>query len=76
VGKTRLALEVARRLRADFEGEIALVTLASIRDPELLLTVVIEAFGLKQEGSRTRHEMLPTSFARDGSCWSSTTSSI
>lgn len=58
VGKTRLALEVARRLRADVEGEIALVTLAPIREPELLLTVVIEALGLKQEGSRTPHEML------------------
>ena len=58
VGKTRLALEVARRLRADVEGEITVVTLASIREPELLLTVVIEALGLKQEGSRTPHEML------------------
>ncbi|MDQ2743420.1 MAG: tetratricopeptide repeat protein, partial [Chloroflexota bacterium] len=58
VGKTRLALEAARRLRDDFKGKVALVALGSIREPGLLPAVVVEALGLQQEGSRSSRAIL------------------
>jgi hypothetical protein len=41
VGKSRLAVEVARRVRNDFANGIILVELASVSDPALLLPKVV-----------------------------------
>jgi predicted ATPase len=45
-GKTRLAQEVARRALGEFEGGIWFVGLASLVDPELVLSTIAEALGV------------------------------
>ena len=54
VGKTRLALEMARRI----DGPIAFVSLASLRDPDLLAATVGEALGVDHGPSRTHLQSL------------------
>uniref|UniRef100_A0A7C2B4N9 Tetratricopeptide repeat protein n=1 Tax=Thermomicrobium roseum TaxID=500 RepID=A0A7C2B4N9_THERO len=51
VGKTRLAVAVAERLRIALEREVVFVELASLRDPALVLTAIAEAMGLQDLGS-------------------------
>jgi predicted ATPase/DNA-binding CsgD family transcriptional regulator len=46
VGKTRLAVQVASELDADFDT-LAFVPLAAIRDPDLLWVTVVRALGLQ-----------------------------
>jgi len=46
IGKTRLAIEVARRLSPAFDGDACLVELASLSDPLLVATAVASALGL------------------------------
>ena len=58
VGKTRLALEMARRL----DGPIAFVSLASLDDPDLLAGVVGDALGVDHGPSRTYLESLVQHF--------------
>jgi len=52
VGKTRLALQIATELRDDFPDGVCFVSLAPIRDPELVLPTIAQALGL--QGSHTR----------------------
>jgi predicted ATPase/DNA-binding transcriptional regulator YiaG len=47
VGKTRLALEVAHLLVADFADDVCWVDLAPVVDPELLQSTVAQALGLR-----------------------------
>ncbi|MET4256332.1 putative ATPase/DNA-binding winged helix-turn-helix (wHTH) protein [Bradyrhizobium sp. S3.12.5] len=47
IGKTRLALEVARDLFPDFGGDCLLVELASLSDPALLPSAVARVLGLR-----------------------------
>ena len=47
VGKTRMAIEVARAAESAFEGGIAWASLASVRDPSRLPDAVAEAVGLE-----------------------------
>jgi predicted ATPase len=46
VGKTRLALEVARVLRADFADGACFVPLAPVRDPARVMAALAQALGL------------------------------
>jgi predicted ATPase/DNA-binding CsgD family transcriptional regulator len=48
VGKTRLGLEVAGRLLEDFADGVSFVSLASIREPDLVLPTLAQAFELKE----------------------------
>lgn len=48
-GKTRLALELARQLRADFLDGVFLVEVATISDPMLLAPTIAGALGLVEE---------------------------
>jgi predicted ATPase/DNA-binding CsgD family transcriptional regulator len=50
VGKTRLALEVARRVASGFEG-VAFVPLADVRDAADVASAVVVALGLDEVGS-------------------------
>jgi predicted ATPase/DNA-binding winged helix-turn-helix (wHTH) protein len=50
IGKTRLALEVARGLFPNFQGDVRLVELASLSDPSLAPTAVAGGLGLKLGG--------------------------
>ncbi len=48
VGKTRLALEVATKLREDFADGVCFVSLAPISDADLVLPTIAQAFDLKE----------------------------
>ena len=52
VGKTRLALEAASRVAADFSDGVAFVPLAPIRDPGLVASAIAQAFGLWEVGNK------------------------
>src|SRR5665811_2274732 len=48
VGKTRLCLEVARRVEHDFADGAAFIPLAAIRDPELILHAIAKTAGVQE----------------------------
>ena len=50
-GKTRLVIEVARELEASFPGGVLFVSLAAIRDPDLVASTVARALGGVEAGS-------------------------
>ncbi len=52
-GKTRLALEVAKQLAADFADGIVFVDLAPVSDPALLLTAIASALDLHEPGGQS-----------------------
>src|SRR5215471_4152295 len=45
VGKTRLALEVARHLVQDFADGVYLVSLAPLSDPDLVIPTIAQSLG-------------------------------
>jgi predicted ATPase/class 3 adenylate cyclase len=57
-GKTRLSLQVARELLPDHEDGAFFVPLASINDPSLVLSSVVEALGLQASGSSALDQLL------------------
>ena len=60
IGKTRLALEVARMLQPEFQGDVWLIELAAVTDAGLVVAAVASALGLRLGGS----ELSPESLAR------------
>jgi predicted ATPase len=58
VGKTRLALRVAKRLKEDFSGGLYLIRLAPIRDPDLVIPTIAQTLGLREAGERPLIERL------------------
>ncbi len=48
IGKTRLAIEAARRAAGRFRDGVAFIPLASVLDPDLILAAVADALGLDQ----------------------------
>ncbi|MFE3188483.1 LuxR C-terminal-related transcriptional regulator [Nocardia sp. NPDC059240] len=58
VGKTRLAVRVARDLQRTFRDGVALVELADLRDPELLATTIGAGLGLRDQSARWSAETL------------------
>jgi predicted ATPase/DNA-binding XRE family transcriptional regulator len=58
VGKTRLAVEVAREVEDHFSDGAAFVSLASLPDPSLVATVVLRSLGLREAEDRTPSETL------------------
>ena len=61
VGKTRLALEVARDLVHDFADGISFVSLAPISDPALVIPTIAHSMGLMESGSQPVLERLKIS---------------
>jgi predicted ATPase/predicted Ser/Thr protein kinase len=51
-GKTRLAVQVATDLSANFEGGVSFVNLAPIADPRLVASAVALALGVRESGER------------------------
>jgi predicted ATPase/class 3 adenylate cyclase len=49
-GKTRLSLELARRVEPDLPDGAVFVTLAAVRDPDLIPATILDALGLKTAG--------------------------
>jgi predicted ATPase len=58
VGKTRLALRVAARLRAEFPDGVWPVQLSPLQDPELLGHTIAEALGVVDQVLRPQLEVL------------------
>jgi non-specific serine/threonine protein kinase len=58
VGKTRLALQVATDLRADFADGVVFVGLASIRDPARVVAAINLALAVRDVGERSAAERL------------------
>jgi predicted ATPase/DNA-binding CsgD family transcriptional regulator len=52
VGKTRLALQVAGDLNADFADSVYFVPLAPVREPELVIPTIAQMLGFREEGER------------------------
>lgn len=57
-GKTRLAIELAGALQADFEGGIYFINLAPIRDASLVLPSVAQALGIQDAPAGSIQEAL------------------
>ena len=53
VGKTRLAVQAAVAARGAFDGGVAFVSLAPIRDPGLVAATVAQALGVREVAGRT-----------------------
>jgi predicted ATPase len=51
VGKTRLALQVARTVQRDFPDGVVVVELASLADPDLVPAAIGAALGLREKAS-------------------------
>lgn len=58
VGKTRLALKVAPGLDRDFPDGVAVVALAPLADPALVLPAVARAVGVPDAAARPPHDAL------------------
>jgi predicted ATPase/DNA-binding CsgD family transcriptional regulator len=61
VGKTRLALEVARHLVQDFADGVYLVSLAPLSDPDLVIPTIAQSLGVIESGSQPLLDLLKTS---------------
>jgi predicted ATPase/DNA-binding CsgD family transcriptional regulator len=64
VGKTRLALQVATDLLANFADGVYFVSLAPISDPDLVISTIALALELKESGARPLLDLL-TALLRD-----------
>jgi predicted ATPase/DNA-binding CsgD family transcriptional regulator len=58
VGKTRLALEVARDLVHDFPDGVYVVSLAPLSDPALVIPAIMHRLGLSESGSQPLLDLL------------------
>jgi predicted ATPase len=56
VGKTRLALQIATELEPEFDGGHVFVSLASVRDPNLVASEIVRSLGMQD----TSQQELPT----------------
>ena len=60
IGKTRLALQAAAKLKDDFEDGVFLVMLQAIREPELLLPAIAQTLGVSQAAGQSLSAYLAT----------------
>lgn len=58
VGKTRLALQVAHDLRDRFSGGVYFVPLSQVRDPQRVLSAIVQALGVREEKEHGLSELL------------------
>ena len=61
VGKTRLSLELARRLLSNFRDGAFFVSLAPLSDPGLVASAIAQTFDIRETGSRPLQETLADS---------------
>ncbi len=52
IGKTRLGIEIATRLREQFADAVCFVALAPISDPDLVLPTIAHNLGIQEEGTQ------------------------
>jgi predicted ATPase/Tfp pilus assembly protein PilF/DNA-binding XRE family transcriptional regulator len=60
IGKTRLGLEVARRLVDQFDDDVFFVDLAAIGDPAFVVPTILQAIGVKEISGASPFEILKT----------------
>jgi predicted ATPase/DNA-binding XRE family transcriptional regulator len=60
IGKTRLAMEIARVMRGDFAGGVCFVPLTSISDPTLVVPTISEALDIQESGTLSIIEQVKT----------------
>ncbi len=58
VGKTHLALHIVHQVCNDFADGVSFVSLAPVRDPDLLLSALAHTLGLRETGSQALLEQL------------------
>jgi predicted ATPase/serine/threonine protein kinase len=58
IGKTRLAVQVATGLAERFPGGTYFVPLASVSDPSLIASVIVQTLGLREGGTQSPLEVL------------------
>jgi predicted ATPase/DNA-binding CsgD family transcriptional regulator len=58
IGKTRLGLEIARTVLPDFSDGVFFTSLASIRNPELVIPTIAQTLGLREAGDWSLKERL------------------
>ena len=58
IGKTRLAVQVASGLVEHFSGGIHFVPLSSLNDPSLIVSVIVQALGIREAGGQSPLEIL------------------
>ncbi|HEY6409191.1 MAG TPA: AAA family ATPase, partial [Ktedonobacteraceae bacterium] len=58
IGKTRLAVHVARELLADFPDGVFFVSLAPLSDPTLVLSTIAQGLDVKESGARPLPDLL------------------
>ncbi len=68
VGKTRLAVEVANQLAAEYADGVWYVDLAPITDPDLVPVAAARALGLPDQPGRSTMDML-LRLSPTGGCW-------
>jgi predicted ATPase/DNA-binding winged helix-turn-helix (wHTH) protein len=65
-GKTRLAVAVASAIAEQFTAGVQFVSLASIRDPELVATALADALGIQQVANRTIPQLIGDQLQNSG----------
>ena len=58
IGKTRLALEVARQHEHEFRDGVVFISLAALENPDLLELTLLEALGLKVSRERPQQKLI------------------
>src|ERR1700691_3230639 len=58
IGKTRLAVEVASGLLERFPGGTHFVPLASLNDPDLIASEIVQTLGIREAGTQSPFEVL------------------
>jgi predicted ATPase len=58
IGKTRLGIEITSAVADRFPGGVHFVALSAVNDPGLLLSVVVQALGLREAGGQSPVELL------------------
>jgi len=64
VGKTRLAVEVGHELADEFTDGVAFVSLANVRDPQLVIPTVASTLGLRESENTSTLESLKSHLRR------------
>ena len=52
VGKTRLAIAVASELESSFADGVVVVSLAAVREPDVILSAIAQALGIREGGDQ------------------------
>ena len=58
IGKTRLGLEIASALQEYFPGGVHFVPLSPLRDPGLIVSVIVQTLGIREAGGQSSLELL------------------